>query len=193
MAAQPEEDEEAAMAAPRYEDLPRRTRRRLLVMALLRPVVVAGGLGLIYYRLPLAAAWGGRTVLGFLLGLIALVILVAWQARAISHAPYPRLRGIEALATAVAYFLILFASTYFLAARSQPSAFSEPLTRTDALYFTVTVFTSVGFGDIVARSQPARVMVMIQMLGSLAFLGVGARVLVTAVQANLSKTRDRAE
>ncbi len=193
MAAGPEEDEEAAMAGPRYEDLPRRTRRRLLVMALLRPAVVAGGLALIYYRLPLAAAWGGRTVLGFLLGLVALVILVAWQARAISNAPYPRLRGIEALATAVAYFLILFSSTYFLAARSAPGSFSEPLTRTDALYFTVTVFTSVGFGDITARSQPARVIVMIQMLGSLAFLGVGARVLVTAVQSSLNKARDRAD
>jgi hypothetical protein len=181
------------MAAPRYEDLPRRTRRRLLAMALLRPAVVAGGLGLIYYRLPLASAWGGRTVFGFFLGLVALVVLVAWQARAITHAPYPRLRGVEALATAVAYFLILFASTYFLAARSQVNAFSEPLSRTDALYFAVTIFTSVGFGDIVARSQPARVIVMIQMLGSLAFLGVGARVLVTAVQANLSKTRDRAD
>jgi voltage-gated potassium channel len=193
MAAEPEEDEEAAMAAPRYEDLPRRARRRLLVLALLRPAVVAGGLGLIYYRLPLASAWGGRTVIGFLLGLIALVILVAWQARAIAHDPYPRLRGIEALATAVAYFLILFASTYFLAARSEPGAFSEPLTRTDALYFAVTIFTSVGFGDITAVTQPARVMVTIQMLGSLAFLGVGARVLVTAVQSNLRRTRDRTD
>jgi hypothetical protein len=34
-------------------------------------------------------------------------------------------------------------------------------------------------------------MVMIQMLGSLAFLGVGARVLLTAVQTSLSKARDQ--
>ena len=71
--------------------------------------------------------------------------------------------------------------------------YSEPLSRTDALYFAVTIFTSVGFGDIVARSQPARVIVMIQMLGSLAFLGVGARVLVTAVQSSLNKARDQAD
>ena len=181
------------MVAPAYEDLPRRTRRRLLAMALIRPIVTAGGLTLLYYQLPLASPWGGKTLLGFFIGLVVLVVLVIWQARAIANAPYPRLRGVEALATAVAYFLILFAATYFLAARSQPFAFSEPLNRTDALYFAVTIFTSVGFGDIVARSQPARVMVMVQMLGSLAFLGVGARVLVTAVQANLNKARDQAE
>jgi hypothetical protein len=162
-------------------------------MALLRPAITAGGLTVLYYWLPLARPWGGHTLLGFLLGLILLVVLVAWQARAIGHAPYPRLRGVEALATAVAYFLILFAATYFLAARSQPGAFNQTLTRTDALYFAVTIFTSVGFGDIVAVSQPARVMVMVQMLGSVAFLGVGARVLLTAVQSSLSKARDQSE
>src|SRR5262245_26202039 len=102
------------MVGPRYEDLSRRRRRRLVVMALLRPAITAGVLTVLYYWLPLARLWGGHTLLGFLLGLVALVVLVAWHARAIAHAAYPRLRGVEALATAVAYFLILFASTYFL-------------------------------------------------------------------------------
>jgi hypothetical protein len=54
----------------------------------------------------------------------------------------------------------------------------------------VTVFTSVGFGDIVAVTEGARVMVIVQMLGSLALLGAGARVLLSAVQAGLRHTRD---
>ena len=37
--------------------------------------------------------------------------------------------------------------------------FSEPLTRTDALYFTVTVFSTVGFGDITAKTEAARLVV----------------------------------
>ena len=39
------------------------------------------------------------------------------------------------------------------------SNFSEPLTRTGALYFTVTVFSTVGFGDITAKTEAARLVV----------------------------------
>ncbi len=35
-----------------------------------------------------------------------------------------------------------------------PAAFNETLTRIDSLYFTLTVFATVGFGDI-AAGHPA--------------------------------------
>ena len=54
--------------------------------------------------------------------------------------------------------------------------------RTDALYFTVTVFSTVGFGDITAKSETARIVLIVQMLADLAFLGAGVRVLLGAVQ-----------
>jgi hypothetical protein len=60
--------------------------------------------------------------------------------------------------------------------------FNEPLTRTDALYFTVTVFATVGFGDIVATTEGARVVVMGQMIAGIVTIGLGARVIVDAVQ-----------
>jgi preprotein translocase subunit YajC len=170
--------------------MPRRTRRRLVARALLRPAVTAGGLGILYYQLPLGAQWSRGTAAGFLVGLVALLALIVWQARAIATAAYPRVRAIEALATTIAYFVFLFSAAYFIVASSQPAAFNETLTRTDSLYFTVTVFTSVGFGDIVAVTEGARVMVIVQMLGGLALLGAGARVLLSAVQAGLRHTRD---
>jgi voltage-gated potassium channel len=157
---------------------------------MVRAAVTAGGLGILYYNLPLGAQWSRGTAVGLAVGLAAVVALIAWQARAIATAAYPRVRAIEALATTLAYFLFLFATAYFLIARSQPDSFSEPLSRTGALYLTVTVFTSVGFGDIVPRSDGTRVLVMVQMLGSIAFLGAGARVLLTAVQQGLRKPRD---
>jgi voltage-gated potassium channel len=46
----------------------------------------------------------------------------------------------------------------------------------------VTVFATVGFGDITPKSEVARELVMVQMLGDLALLGIGARLLLTAVQ-----------
>jgi hypothetical protein len=65
------------------------------------------------------------------------------------------------------------------------AAFSQGMTRLDSLYFTVTVFATVGFGDISPVSQAARIVVMIQMIGDFALIGVGVRILVGAVEAGL--------
>jgi voltage-gated potassium channel len=79
-------------------------------------------------------------------------------------------------------YLLLFASTYFLMGRASAANFAQPLSRTDALYFSVTVFTTVGFGDITARSETARVVLIVQMLADLALHGAGARVLLGPVR-----------
>jgi hypothetical protein len=42
---------------------------------------------------------------------------------------------------------------------------AEPLSRTDALYYTITVFSTVGFGDITPRADLARIVTMVQMGG----------------------------
>ena len=59
-----------------------------------------------------------------------------------------------------------------LAALSARS-FSQPLNHTDALYFTVTVFATVGFGDIIASTAAARLAVTGQMIIDLINLGSG--------------------
>ncbi|MGP7997588.1 MAG: potassium channel family protein, partial [Streptosporangiaceae bacterium] len=51
-----------------------------------------------------------------------------------------------------------------------------------ALYFAVTVFSTVGFGDITPKSEAARVVLIVQMLGDLALHGAGVRVLLGAVR-----------
>ena len=52
----------------------------------------------------------------------------------------------------------------------------------DALYFTVTVFTTVGFGDIVPKTEIARVATTLQMLVGILAIGVVAKILLGAVQ-----------
>ena len=56
------------------------------------------------------------------------------------------------------------------------------MTRTDALYFTVTVFATVGFGDIAANTEAARLVVTGQMIADLIIIGLGVRVIVGAVR-----------
>jgi hypothetical protein len=67
---------------------------------------------------------------------------------------------------AISQLLGAFALTYHLASLGHPSAFSEPLSRVDALYFTLTVFTTTGFGDITAQSQFTRLVVSGEMISA---------------------------
>ncbi len=83
------------------------------------------------------------------------------------------MQAFEALGLIAPLYMILFASTYFLMERASAAAFTQPLTRTDALYFTVTVFSTVAFGDISPKSEAARIVLIVQMLGDLAVLGAG--------------------
>jgi voltage-gated potassium channel len=176
-----------AATAPRYENLDRRVRRRLTALALLRAAVSATALVVLYYVLPLDVSGGVRVALGLTVGLLVFIGLVAVQVWQIARSDYPRLRAIEALSTALPLFLVVFAGAYFLLDRAQPGSFSEPMSRTDGLYYTITVFSTVGFGDIVPRSEPARITTMIQMLADLAVIGVVARLLVSAVSSGLRR------
>ena len=170
------------MTSAGLQDLPPARRRRLIAGAVLRAVLVAAVLVVSYYVLPLDRSWDSYTAVRLLVGLLLVAGVVAWGVRTIAGARYPGVRAAEALALVLPFFLLLFASTYFVLERNSAASFTQPLTRTDALYFTVTVFTTVGFGDIAARSETARVVLIVQMLGDLVLLGAGVRVLLGAVQ-----------
>ncbi len=160
----------------------RRRRARTVLLTLLRALGSTIGLVAIYYLLPLDpnSVEAAVAILGA--GLLALVGLVAYQVRSIMRATYPALRAFGALATSAPLFLLLFAGTYFVTSGISVANYSEPMTRTDALYFTVTIFATVGFGDIVALSEGARVLVMGQMVVDVIIVGIGAKIIVDAVQ-----------
>jgi voltage-gated potassium channel len=158
-------------------------RRRRIARGLLHAVVAATVLVVLYFTLPLDRLNKVPVAVSLTVALLVLLGVSSWQIRAITRNAHPGVRAIEALATTVPLFLLLFAASYFLLAQDDPASFSTPaLTRTDALYFTVTVFATVGFGDISATSQIARRLVTVQMILDLLVLGLGIRVFVGAVQ-----------
>jgi ion channel len=164
-----------------------RARRRVEAVSVARAVLTAVGLVTAYYLLSLDERGTAGTAALFAGGLAAVLLVFGWEVRAITRSPHPRLKAVEALAATLVLFLVLFAGIYYLLDRSAPGSFSEPLTRTDALYFTLTTFSTVGFGDIAARSQTGRVLTMLQMAGGLLLVGIAARVLASAVQAGLRR------
>ena len=149
---------------------------------MLRAAGSTAALVVIYYLLPLDRSSTTVAVTLLVIGLVALMGLVTYQVRSIVRSSFPLLRGVEALATSIPLFLLLFAATYVVLATISAGNFSQPLSRTDAIYFTVTVFATVGFGDITAKTEVARLVVTGQMLADLIVLGLGVRVLLSAVQ-----------
>ena len=59
---------------------------------------------------------------------------------------------------------------------------SEPLNHTGALYLVITVFSTVGFGDITPKGDLARIVTSIQMLLDLVVIGAVVRLLTTAAK-----------
>jgi voltage-gated potassium channel len=154
---------------------------------LVRSVVVSVTVMVAYFTLPFTAAFGAGSAAVLVGGLLVVAALLVWQIRAIQVSPYPRAKGVETVALISPLFFVVFATTYHVMATVDTTAWSEPLTRLDALYFTITVFATVGFGDIHALSQTARGIVTVQMVANLALIGLVTKVIVQAVQTGLAR------
>jgi hypothetical protein len=126
---------------------------RKIVRAVLRAAGSTTALVVIYYLLPLDRFSAGAAVTMLVIGLVAFIVLLTFQVRLILGARFPGLRAVEALATSLPLFLLLFASTYLVIATDSAGSFSQQLTHTDALYFTVTVFATVGFPSAVTANK----------------------------------------
>ncbi|WP_456843749.1 potassium channel family protein [Cellulomonas sp. P5_C6] len=169
-----------------------RQRRRLLLLVTLRVLATAAVVLVLYYTLPMDRLADTPLAVPLVAGLLLLGTWGAWQIRSIMNAQNPTIRATVALSGYLPVFLVLFASGYYLMAQADPANFNVGgLTRTDTLYFTLTVFSTVGFGDINATSQVGRTVVMVQMVLNLILVGAGVRLLTQAV--HIGSARREAE
>jgi voltage-gated potassium channel Kch len=161
-----------------------------MARGLLRAAATAAVLVALYYVLPLDRRSDAYVYVELIIGFGLFVGMVAWQVEAIVRSEYPAIRATQALASATALFLLLFASTYYILSIDDPQTFTEHLSRSDALYFTVTIFSTVGFGDISAQQETARLIVVTQMLLDLVILGLGIQVILGAVRRGREPSED---
>lgn len=154
----------------------------MVAASVLRSVASITLVVFLYYVAPLDGPLRLGTLIAFGLGLLVFAGLITWQVRATIRSDVPMLRAALALATSVTLLLVLYASLYSVIGYNQLDSFTQPLSRTDGLYFTVSVFSTVGFGDIAPRSELARIVTMTQMLFGLVVFGLIVRTLLGAVQ-----------
>ena len=158
-------------------------------MGVVRGLLISAVLLVLYYVLPLDREWSVAVALGLLGGLVVVGAVIIWQVRGILGSPHPVLQAVETLALAIPFYLLLFATAYFVMASSTSGTFTQPLTRTDSLYFSITVFATVGFGDIAPVSEVARLLVSAQMLLDLVLLGGVLRAVVQAARLGAERNR----
>lgn len=148
----------------------------------LRAVAVAAVVMSWYFLAPLDRSWDAATVVALGIGLLLVAAAACWQIWAIVRSPYPRLRAMGALVFSFPVLILLFATSFLLLGQDDPEAFSQRLTRVGALYLAMTVFSTVGFGDITPVSDGARILVMVQMLVDLVYVGLLVRALMEAAR-----------
>ena len=107
-------------------------------------------------------------------------------AKQLSAGSNPRV-GVHSLITLLYPVVALFALAYYLIARNDPAQFDGLVTRTDALYFTIVTLGTIGYGDVHAVGQFARVITMIQIAFDLVVIGAFVAVASSRVQVLLAE------
>jgi voltage-gated potassium channel len=173
------------MSTRPWSELDRRQRRREVISTVVAMAVTWVLLVGIYYLIPATERTSGGSLVRFVLGIAAFAVVVAWQMRRVVEADVPGLRAVRALGAIVPVFLLVFAGVYLSLSHASTTHFSEPLDHSGALYLVVTIFSTVGFGDITPEGDVARLVVSAQMLLDLVVIGAVVRLLTSA--ANVSR------
>ena len=126
---------------------------------------------------------------GVLLGVVLVVVglgAVAWVVFDEVQRAEKRLQLIHLL-LALELVVVIFALTYYGVATRWPGEFVGLNTRLDALYFSLTTVATVGYGDVSASGQLARLLVSVQLVFNLGFVAA----LVGLIQGRVRDGRDR--
>ena len=155
--------------------------RRQLLTLLGNTTVVLVLLTAGYYVLPLRLNVSDGGVLVHLVVGLALVGAVAvvfrLHARRSRQSLSKEMYQIQWLLSVLYLLVLVFAMTYAVTASLDPKQFVGIGDRTAALYFSVTVVGTVGFGDLHAADTLGQLLVTAQMLFDLIYLGTALRLL----------------
>jgi voltage-gated potassium channel len=147
----------------------------------LRAVVMLA-LALISYFVVPVDTKGEDLLIRVVVSFIALGLLTAgivWQV--ILHVDDPN-RQIDGLVLALVIAVLAFALAFYRLAIGYPGQMADLETRVDALYFTVSTLLTVGFGDVHAVGQAARVLVLVAMVFNVVVIATAATTLTGRVR-----------
>ncbi|MEZ5116277.1 MAG: potassium channel family protein [Candidatus Nanopelagicales bacterium] len=164
--------EQQFLAASRHD------RRRLLLRSALRILLILVVLVAAYAVVPVTSDdLNLAQVLLPVLGLAVFVYVVVRQIRRIFVADNPEIRALESLVIIVTFFVLMCSYYYVFLSATDPASFTEPVGKVAGAYFSMTVLSTVGFGDITPVTDGARIVVTMQMAIDVLIIGVAVRLL----------------
>lgn len=150
--------------------------RWAVLFALLRSVGVVAVTLLVYAAIPITGQDSARVAAwGSVLGLTLIGVTFIRQMMRVSRAPQPGLAAVEALALVFGMFLAFFAFLYVSLSTGDPDSFSQPVDKVAGVYLSVTILATVGFGDITAVTDLARLVVTSQMVIDLILISTAVK------------------
>jgi voltage-gated potassium channel len=174
------------MSPHRLADLPRAERRR----SVLRTVVIIATTWVVVLGAYLLIPFDRRPddiLLPLICGIVGVIGFTVWEVTRILRADLPNVRAAQAVGVLFPLFLVVFSAVYLVLSLDETVSFTEPLTNVSALYFTITVFATVGFGDITAATPTARLVVSVQMILDILIVATLAKVLFGAARVSLAR------
>lgn len=157
--------------------------RRPLLHLLGETTVVLVLLTLGYYLVPLRLENGSITALrwvgaGAAFG--ALAVVFRWQVRHSRRVLTEDFFRIMWLLSALYLLVLGFAMAYAVLAAHRPDQLVGVTDRTAALYFAMTIVSTVGLGDVHPGGQTGQVIAIVQMVFDVIYLGTALRMLTLA-------------
>ncbi|WP_243791280.1 ion channel [Saccharopolyspora gloriosae] len=154
------------------------SRRGLLRSAATNVLAVALSTA-VYFVLPLGvfdvvSTWA--FVSAFALGIAVVATVIVRQVRRFRSGGV----ALTGVLTSLYLAVLFFAAVYTGISAHWPGSIASLSTKVDALYFALSITSTVGFGDVHAVSQSARLAVGIHLIFNLGFLGVAIAAVRTA-------------
>jgi hypothetical protein len=163
------------------------TKKHSLAVEVLHNAATLTGALLAYYYFPVTGE--SSALWQVLLFCVGLGLLIWWVIRELMKQLAAGSSGVRvrSLITLLYPLVALFALAYYLIQRTDPGQFDGLVTRTDSLYFTVITLGTIGYGDVHAIGQFARVVTMIQVALDLVVIGAFVAIASSRVQVLLAQ------
>jgi len=148
----------------------------------LRLFGILGFILVLYFLAPVSSDPPRQIAIRGLVGVVLLAGLAAGLRAQLRLAALDGDRRIDGLVAAIVIVLVSFAYAFYAMAIHQPGQVDGLRTRIDALYFSASTMLTIGYGDVHAAGQGARLVVLIQMVFDVVFVATAVTLLTSKVR-----------
>ena len=136
-----------------------------------------------YFVMPLDGPWAETLAAALVAGAALLLVPLALRrAGLVLRSEQPLLVALQSLFTLLTLLVVSFSTVYYVLATQTDDQMHGLETKLDGVYFTMTVLSTVGFGDITAIGQWGRAVVTVNMIVNLVLVAVAFRLFSWALK-----------